>query len=76
MTIKTLLSVSRALIIPMSVAAVGIPATGMLAGCDETIEKREKVETKRDGTVVHEQEKTERKPDGTIEKTEKKTVDR
>jgi hypothetical protein len=57
-------------------AALSVVALSALTGCDDTLEKRQTTEVKRDGTVVKDREETRRQPDGTIVKEEEHTRDR
>jgi hypothetical protein len=57
------------------ITALSLGAVPLLTGCDETIEKQESTEVKRDGTVVKEKEEVKQQPDGTIIKEEEKKVD-
>ena len=49
---------------------------GLMVGCDDTIEKNESTEVKKDGTVVKEKDNTVQKPDGTVVREQEKKVDR
>lgn len=55
-----------------------LPLAGLplVAGCDDTVERKESVDVKKDGTVVHERDETKRKPDGTVVREQERTVDR
>ena len=57
------------------VTALGLGTLPLLTGCDETIEKQESTEVKRDGTVVKEREEVKQQPDGTVIKEEEKKVE-
>lgn len=56
-------------------AAMAVPTTAFVVGCDETVSEKTTVERKADGTEVKEQKKVTESPDGTITKTEEKKVD-
>lgn len=57
-------------------AAMAVPTTAFVVGCDKEITSEKTVERKADGTEVKQEKKVTESPDGTITKTEEKKVDR
>ena len=57
-------------------ASLMFGGAGLMVGCDDTIDKNESTEVKRDGTVVKEKDNTVQKPDGTVVREQEKKVDR
>jgi hypothetical protein len=57
-------------------ASLAFGGAGLMVGCDDTIEKNESKEVKKDGTVVKEKDNTVQKPDGTVVREQEKKVDK
>jgi hypothetical protein len=62
----------QSLLVCAALLAGGLPA---ITGCDDTLEKRETTDVKKDGTVVKEKKEIRETSDGAIIKEEKKSVD-